>query len=58
MAKIVTETDFVYFSLVLARRRLVRLGVQEQSIQTHLGGLPGNGGTLRGLLSHLPQHSR
>lgn len=30
--------------------------MQEQSLQTHLGGLPGDGGPLCGLLPDLPQH--
>lgn len=38
------------------RRRTVWLAVQEQSLQTDLGGLPGDGGPLRGLLPDLPQH--
>lgn len=43
--------------LVADRRRTVWAAVQEQSLQTDLGGLPGDGGPLCGLLPDLPQHS-
>lgn len=43
---------------VFARRRAVRAAVQEQSVQTDLCGVPGNGRPFRGLLLDLPQHAR
>lgn len=49
----VTEFITMFF---LIRRRLVRTDVQEQSLQTDLRGLPGNGRPLRRLLPDLPQH--
>lgn len=41
---------------ICSRRRTVWPAVQEQPLSTDLGGLPGDGGPLCGLLLDLPQH--
>uniref|UniRef100_A0A674MMA9 UNC93-like protein MFSD11 n=1 Tax=Takifugu rubripes TaxID=31033 RepID=A0A674MMA9_TAKRU len=41
-----------------ARRGTLRAAVQEQSLQTDLCGVPGDGRPFRGLLPDLPQHAR
>ena len=40
------------------RRGLLRADVPKQPLPPDVGGLPGDGGALRGLLPDLPQHSR
>lgn len=46
-------TGYIHLAFVI-RRRIVWIVVQEQSLQTDLCGIPGNGGPFRRFLFDLP----